>query len=188
MLISGKFCNWSYLTSEENKKKNGKDEGLFWNALWLAWLILRLACLWPASSIMVMIFSHPCLRAAASKHSHSSICSKLSGISSQTQHPGFYYQQAANNAIVRRQLCQGLCHVSSVGFIQVMLFVPSNQDMVSTASCLQNRSIQFMYMYCLILYFFMVFLFCLMNNKLPVTFNWHFKLKGQNWTSHTGIE
>ncbi|XP_022802428.1 trafficking protein particle complex subunit 11-like [Stylophora pistillata] len=28
----------------------------------------------------------------------------------QTQHPGFYYQQAANNAIVRRQLCQGLCH------------------------------------------------------------------------------
>ena len=77
MLISGKFCNWSYLTSEENKKKNGKDEGLFWNALWLAWPILRLACLWPASRIMVMIFSHPCLWAAASKHSHSSICSKL---------------------------------------------------------------------------------------------------------------
>ena len=33
---------------------------------------------------------------------------------SQTQHPGFYYQQAANNAIVRRQLCQGLCHVSKI--------------------------------------------------------------------------
>ncbi|CAH3108335.1 unnamed protein product, partial [Pocillopora meandrina] len=31
----------------------------------------------------------------------------------QTQHPGFYYQQAANNAIVRRQLCQGLCHTTT---------------------------------------------------------------------------
>ena len=30
----------------------------------------------------------------------------------QTQHPGFYYQQAANHAIARKQLCRGLCHVS----------------------------------------------------------------------------
>ncbi|XP_071945007.1 trafficking protein particle complex subunit 11-like [Antedon mediterranea] len=27
----------------------------------------------------------------------------------QTQHPGFYYQQAANHAIARKQLCRGLC-------------------------------------------------------------------------------
>ncbi|XP_077995405.1 trafficking protein particle complex subunit 11-like [Glandiceps talaboti] len=27
----------------------------------------------------------------------------------QTQHPGFYYQQAANHAINRKQLCRGLC-------------------------------------------------------------------------------
>ncbi|XP_074640815.1 trafficking protein particle complex subunit 11-like [Tubulanus polymorphus] len=28
----------------------------------------------------------------------------------QTQHPGFYYQQAANHSIARKQLCRGLCH------------------------------------------------------------------------------
>ncbi|XP_070572055.1 trafficking protein particle complex subunit 11-like isoform X1 [Ptychodera flava] len=28
----------------------------------------------------------------------------------QTQHPGFYYQQSANHAINRKQLCKGLCH------------------------------------------------------------------------------
>ncbi|XP_054749116.2 trafficking protein particle complex subunit 11-like [Lytechinus pictus] len=30
-----------------------------------------------------------------------------------TQHPGFYYQQAANHAIARKQLCRGLCHAAS---------------------------------------------------------------------------
>lgn len=29
----------------------------------------------------------------------------------QTQHPGFYYQEAARHAIARKQLCRGLCHV-----------------------------------------------------------------------------
>ncbi|XP_028400587.1 trafficking protein particle complex subunit 11-like [Dendronephthya gigantea] len=28
----------------------------------------------------------------------------------QTQHPGFYYQQAANHSVIRRQLSEGLCH------------------------------------------------------------------------------
>ncbi|XP_046841121.1 trafficking protein particle complex subunit 11-like [Xenia sp. Carnegie-2017] len=28
----------------------------------------------------------------------------------QTQHPGFYYQQAANHSVIRRQLAEGLCH------------------------------------------------------------------------------
>ncbi|CAH1775669.1 unnamed protein product [Owenia fusiformis] len=31
----------------------------------------------------------------------------------QTQHPGIYYQQAANHAVARKQLCQGLCHSSN---------------------------------------------------------------------------
>lgn len=31
----------------------------------------------------------------------------------QTQHPGFYFQQAASHAITRKQLCIGLCHVSA---------------------------------------------------------------------------
>ncbi|XP_071508821.1 trafficking protein particle complex subunit 11-like [Diadema antillarum] len=30
-----------------------------------------------------------------------------------TQHPGFYYQQAANHAIARKQLCRGLCHAAT---------------------------------------------------------------------------
>ncbi|CAL1526811.1 unnamed protein product [Lymnaea stagnalis] len=34
---------------------------------------------------------------------------KLGLTAIQTQHPGFYYQQAANHAIFRKQLCQGLC-------------------------------------------------------------------------------
>ena len=36
---------------------------------------------------------------------------KLGLTAIQTQHPGFYYQQAANHAKNRKQLCQGLCHV-----------------------------------------------------------------------------
>ncbi len=39
---------------------------------------------------------------------------KLGLTAIQTQHPGFYYQQAANHAIARKQLCRGLCHVSSI--------------------------------------------------------------------------
>ncbi|CAG5129381.1 unnamed protein product, partial [Candidula unifasciata] len=34
---------------------------------------------------------------------------KLGLTAIQTQHPGFYYQQAANHAVFRKQLCQGLC-------------------------------------------------------------------------------
>ncbi|RUS82473.1 hypothetical protein EGW08_009779 [Elysia chlorotica] len=34
---------------------------------------------------------------------------KLGLTAIQTQHPGFYFQQAANHAIFRKQLCQGLC-------------------------------------------------------------------------------
>lgn len=34
---------------------------------------------------------------------------KLGLTAIQTQHPGFYYQQAANHAINRKQLCRGLC-------------------------------------------------------------------------------
>ena len=37
---------------------------------------------------------------------------KLGLTAIQTQHPGFYYQQAANHAIFRKQLCYGLCVVS----------------------------------------------------------------------------
>ena len=37
---------------------------------------------------------------------------KLGLTAIQTQHPGFYYQQAANHAKNRKLLCQGLCHVS----------------------------------------------------------------------------
>lgn len=36
---------------------------------------------------------------------------KLGLTAIQTQHPGFYYQQAANHAIFRKQLCLGLCMV-----------------------------------------------------------------------------
>lgn len=39
---------------------------------------------------------------------------KLGLTAIQTQHPGFYYQQAANHAIARKQLCRGLCHVSGL--------------------------------------------------------------------------
>ncbi|XP_013379073.1 trafficking protein particle complex subunit 11-like [Lingula anatina] len=35
---------------------------------------------------------------------------KLGLTAIQTQHPGFYYQQAANHSISRKQLCRGLCH------------------------------------------------------------------------------
>lgn len=34
---------------------------------------------------------------------------KLGLTAIQTQHPGFYYQQAANHAVSRKQLCRGLC-------------------------------------------------------------------------------
>ncbi|XP_055958826.1 trafficking protein particle complex subunit 11 [Patella vulgata] len=34
---------------------------------------------------------------------------KLGLTALQTQHPGFYYQQAANHSITRKQLCQALC-------------------------------------------------------------------------------
>lgn len=34
---------------------------------------------------------------------------KLGLTAIQTQHPGFYYQQAANHSISRKQLCRGLC-------------------------------------------------------------------------------
>lgn len=37
---------------------------------------------------------------------------KLGLTAIQTQHPGFYYQQAANHAIARKQLCHGSCKVS----------------------------------------------------------------------------
>ncbi|CAG2258149.1 TRAPPC11 [Mytilus edulis] len=36
---------------------------------------------------------------------------KLGLTAIQTQHPGFYYQQAANHAVARKQLCRGLCKV-----------------------------------------------------------------------------
>lgn len=36
---------------------------------------------------------------------------KLGLTAIQTQHPGFYYQQAANHSISRKQLCRGLCKV-----------------------------------------------------------------------------
>ena len=35
---------------------------------------------------------------------------KLGLTAIQTQHPGFYYQQAANHAVARKQLCRGLIH------------------------------------------------------------------------------
>ncbi|XP_071849056.1 trafficking protein particle complex subunit 11-like isoform X2 [Apostichopus japonicus] len=38
---------------------------------------------------------------------------KLGLTAIQTQHPGFYYQQAANHAIARKQLCRGLCHAAT---------------------------------------------------------------------------
>lgn len=38
---------------------------------------------------------------------------KLGLTAIQTQHPGFYYQQAANHAIARKQLCRGSCKSSS---------------------------------------------------------------------------
>ena len=36
---------------------------------------------------------------------------KLGLTAIQIQHPGFYYQQAANHALTRKQLCHSLCHV-----------------------------------------------------------------------------
>ena len=39
---------------------------------------------------------------------------KLGLTAIQTQHPGFYYQQAANHSINRKQLCRGLCKVSQL--------------------------------------------------------------------------
>ncbi|XP_025086483.1 trafficking protein particle complex subunit 11-like isoform X1 [Pomacea canaliculata] len=42
---------------------------------------------------------------------------KLGLTAIQTQHPGFYYQQAANHAIFRKQLCHGLC-VEQEGKVQ----------------------------------------------------------------------
>jgi hypothetical protein len=42
---------------------------------------------------------------------------KLGLTAIQTQHPGFYYQQATNHAIFRKQLCHGLCVVSWHYFI-----------------------------------------------------------------------
>ena len=36
---------------------------------------------------------------------------KLGLTAIQIQHPGFYYQQAANHAVTRKQLCRTLCHV-----------------------------------------------------------------------------
>lgn len=36
---------------------------------------------------------------------------KLGLTAIQTQHPGFYYQQGANHAVARKQLCRGLCKV-----------------------------------------------------------------------------
>ena len=41
---------------------------------------------------------------------------KLGLTAIQTQHPGFYFQQAANHAIFRKQLCLGLCVVSEIMF------------------------------------------------------------------------
>ena len=37
---------------------------------------------------------------------------KLGLTAIQTQHPGFYFQQAANHATARKQLCRGSCKVS----------------------------------------------------------------------------
>ena len=48
----------------------------------------------------------------------------------QTQHPGFYYQQAASHAITRKQLCIGLCHVSiilSVSFWKCFISLKTNK-------------------------------------------------------------
>ena len=48
----------------------------------------------------------------------------------QTQHPGFYYQQAASHSITRKQLCIGLCHVSiilSVSFWKCFISLRANK-------------------------------------------------------------
>ena len=47
---------------------------------------------------------------------------KLGLTAIQTQHPGFYYQQAANHAISRKQLCRGLCKVSLHRLIPISPF------------------------------------------------------------------
>ncbi|KAK2173143.1 hypothetical protein NP493_899g00027 [Ridgeia piscesae] len=39
---------------------------------------------------------------------------KLGLTAIQIQHPGFYYHQAANHAVTRKQLCRSLCHLVSV--------------------------------------------------------------------------
>lgn len=39
---------------------------------------------------------------------------KLGLTAIQTQHPGFYFQQAGNHAVARKQLCIGLCHPHAV--------------------------------------------------------------------------
>lgn len=39
----------------------------------------------------------------------------------QTQHPGFYYQQAANHATNRKLLCYKLCKVSQFFIIKIVI-------------------------------------------------------------------
>ncbi len=68
---------------------------------------------------------------------------KLGLTAIQTQHPGFYYQQAANHAKNRKQLCQGLCQVSCAstriaknGTIAEQLFAELDSELLSC--CLQG--------------------------------------------------
>ena len=53
---------------------------------------------------------------------------KLGLAAIQTQHPGFYYQQAANHAINRKHLCRGLCKVKNnmCSFISSSIVFSSN--------------------------------------------------------------
>ncbi|XP_062584990.1 trafficking protein particle complex subunit 11-like [Saccostrea cucullata] len=53
---------------------------------------------------------------------------KLGLTAIQTQHPGFYYQQAANHSINRKQLCRGLCKPLNAVFQPDPLESLSNLD------------------------------------------------------------
>ncbi len=66
---------------------------------------------------------------------------KLGLTAIQTQHPGFYYQQAANHAVARKQLCQGLCHVSVVLILLLdgQGFRKLRAKLIMLLLCIQNQ-------------------------------------------------
>lgn len=75
---------------------------------------------------------------------------KLGLTAIQTQHPGFYYQQAANHAIARKQLCRGLCHVSGLDSAHLSLVLDTAKEgpllgflicFCGIVSCLINVSV-----------------------------------------------